>query len=563
MKKLLVWLIALLFVFGTVASAEVYEVSGTGMGGEVKVNVTIEDGVIKAVEVGENNETPGIGDLAINTLPAKIVEAQSIAVDAASGATITSSAILSAVEDALKQAGLDPEAYKSAPAAEAPAAATREDETADIVVVGGGGAGMTAAIKAHELGKKVILLEKMGMLGGNTAMATTAFFAVGSKTQKEQGIDKTVDDFYAWLMSQGTEQYPMDPEMTRVVAEKSGAALDWMIDIGTDFGRVFNNYFHSPTDGSAPGVAIVAALKNKMDEIGVDYRLENAGVSLVMEDGKVAGVTVTSPDGDYTIHAPAVILAAGGYANNPEMIAEYDKRWEEYGCSSSKGQNGDAIRMAIAVGADVNYIDNIKVNPTVYYLGDNLISMSTLRSNGGLLVNKLGKRFFNESGNYTLTSAAMLEQPDKVAFMVFDATMLKIGLMQQYKDAGYFVEADTIEALAEKLGIDPAGLAAEVARNQGFCAKGVDEDFGRTNLTIKFDNPPFYGVEVHPAAQGTFGGLKVDTAARVIATTGEPIPGLWAAGETAGEGTQGNIPLAENVIFGTLAAEGAAAYVGQ
>ena len=156
---------------------------------------------------------------------------------------------------------------------------------------------------------------------------------------------------------------------------------------------------------------------------------------------------------------------------------------------------------------------------------------------------------------------ALLEQPDQEAFMVFDATMLNIGLMDKYNKAGYFVEAATIEELAAKTGIDAQGLADEIARNQEFCANGKDEDFGRTNLTIKFDNPPFYAVKVYPAAQGTFGGLKVNTAAEVIDVNGEVITGLYAAGETAGEGTQGNCPLVENTVFGMIAAEGAAALV--
>lgn len=561
MKKLFALALAVSMLFGMTAMAETYTASAKGMMGDVTVSVEIADGAIASVTVDAHSETPGIGDNAVNELPGRIVEAQSLAVDTVSGATVTSGAILAAVEECCKQAGLDVEALKAAPVAQA-AAQTAQDTEADIVVVGGGGAGMTAAIKAMELGKKVILLEKMDVLGGNTAMATTAYYAAGSRTQQEQNSEVTVQDMYDWLMSKSTEAYPMDADMTLVVAENSADAANWMMDIGTDFGRVFNRFAHSPTNGSAPGVAIVTALKNKMDEMGLDYRLNNKGASLVMdENGAVAGVTVESPEGSYTISAPAVILAAGGFANNQEMLGEYDARWASLGCSSSKGQNGDAIRMAIEIGADVAYIDNIKVNPTVYYNGDNLISMSTLRSNGGLLVNKLGKRFYSESGNYTLTSAALLEQPDQVAFMVFDATMLNIGLMDTYNKAGYFVEADTVEALAEKMGIDPQGLVDEVERNKTFCANGKDEDFGRTNLTIKFDTAPYYAVEVHPAAQGTFGGLKVNTAAEVLATSGDVIPGLYAAGETAGEGTQGNCPLVENTVFGTIAAQGAAAFV--
>ena len=544
------------------ASAETYTATAQGMG-TVTVSVELDGNEIKSVSVDAPNETPGIGDKAVQELPAAIVEAQSLAVDAVSGATVTSDAILAGVEECLKLAGLAPEAFKTAVVESTPEQ-TAEDCEEDIVVVGGGGAGMTAAIKAAEQGKNVILLEKMGMLGGNTAMGTTAYFAAESKTQKEQGSEVTVQDMYDWLMSQSTDEFPMDPDTTMTVAENSAAAADWMMEIGMDLGRVFNKFFLSPSDGSAPGAAIVKALTEKMDSMGLDYRLENAGTALVLdENGKISGVTVSSPAGEYTIHAKAVVLAAGGFAANPEMLGEYDARWASLGCSSSKGQNGDAIRMAMAIGADVVDMSNIKVNPTVYYNGDKLISMSTLRSNGGLLVSKLGKRFFSESGNYTKTSAALLEQPDQVAFMVFDNTMLNIGLMKTYNEAGYFVCADTIEALAEKMGIDPQGLADEVARNQEFCAKGVDEDFGRTNLTIKFDNPPFYAVEVHPAAQGTFGGLKVNTAAEVIDVNGNVIPGLYAAGETAGEGTQGNCPLVENTVFGTIAGEGAAAFVDQ
>lgn len=559
MKKIVSLVLALLMVgCAFSAMAEDYSATVKGFGGDVTVTLSIENDTLTAVTAVGDSETAALGGEAMKKLTAEMVAANSIEVDGMTGASVTSAAVLEAAKQASAESGVTLVAVENAEGAK-----VAEDDVADIVVVGAGGAGMTAAIKATELGKKVILLEKMPIVGGNTAMGTTAFFAVESSTQKAMGIDATVQDMYEWLLSTGTDAYPMDPEASMVVAEKSAEAADWMISIGCDLGRAFNTYFLSPSDGSAPGVAIVSALKNKMDEIGVDYRLENKGCDIVLdENGQIAGVTVESPNGNYTISAKAVILTAGGFANNQEMLGQYDERWASLGCSSSKGQNGDGIKMGLAVGADVAWIDNIKVNPTVLYNGDNLLSMSTLRSNGGLLVNKLGKRFYNESGNYTLTSAALLEQPDAVAFMVFDATMLDIGLMATYNQSGYFVEADTIEGLAEKLGIDPEGLAAEVARNQEFCANGKDEDFGRTNLTIKFDNPPFYGVEVHPAAQGTFGGLKVNAASEVISVDGNVIPGLYAAGENAGEGTQGNAPLVGNVVFGTLAAEGAAAFVG-
>lgn len=539
-----------------------YTASAAGMNGDVTVKVVVGDDAITSVEVTEHNETPSISDPAIEKIPAAIVESQSLAVDTVSGATITSKAILAAVEECMKAAGADIEALKAAPSASEPAEepAVAEDVTTDIVVVGGGGAGMTAAIKAKAAGADVILVEKMAALGGNTAMATTAYYAVNSRTQVEQGSEETVETMYEWLMEKPALA-PMNAEASHLVAEKSGEAINWMMDIGADFGRVFNRFAHSPTDGSAPGVSIVSALQSEMDKMELDYRLETKANEIVMEDGKIAGVTVTGPEGDYTIHAKAVILCAGGFANNKEMLGQYDARWADLGCSSSAGQNGDGILMGQAVGADVVDMANIKVNPSVYYNGDQLISMSTLRSNGGIMVNKEGKRFANEQGIYTQQSAALLEQPDQVAYMVFDATMLDIGLMATYNENGYFVSAPTIEELAEKMGIDPAGLAATVETYKTYVANGVDEEFGRTNFTITFENPDFYAVEIHPAAQGTFGGLKVNLDAQVIDTNGQVIPGLYAAGENAGEGTQGECPLVENTVFGTIAGEDAAAFV--
>ena len=521
-----------------------YTASAAGMNGDVTVKVVVSEDAITSVEVTEHSETAGISDPAIEKIPAAIVEQQSLAVDTVAGATVTSSAILAAVEDCLTQAGADIDALKAAaPSEEAQAEpAVAEDVTADIVVVGGGGAGMTAALKAQAAGASVILVEKMAALGGNTAMATTAYYAVGSRTQEAEGSTETVETMYEWLMSKPALA-PMSSEASRIVAENSADAINWMMDIGADFGRVFNRFAHSPTDGSAPGVSIVAALKGEMDRTGLDYRLETRATEIVMEDGRAAGVKVTGPEGEYTIHADAVILCAGGFANNKEMLGQYDARWADIGCSSSAGQTGDGILMAQAVGADVVDMENIKVNPSVYYNGDQLISMSTLRSNGGIMVNKEGKRFANEQGIYTQQSIALLEQPDQVAYMVFDSTMLDIALMNTYNENGYFVSAPTIETY------------------KTYVASGVDEEFGRTNFSITFDNPDYYAVEIHPAAQGTFGGLKVNTSAQVINTDGEVIPGLYAAGETAGEGTQGECPLVENTVFGTIAGEGAAAFV--
>ena len=553
MKRLLAFALSVLLVMSGFAMAETYTATEQGFGGEVSVALTIEDGKLVDVSITGDNETEGVGKVAVEKLAEAMKESGTIDVDALTGATISSTAILKAAAAALQESGISlttEEAQEEA--------TTAEDTSADVVVVGAGAAGMTAAVRAAELGLKVILLEKMPMVGGNTAMSTTAVFAVNTKVQQEAGSTATVEDFYNWLMPQYAT---MDPDATMVLAENSGEAVDWLIGLGADFTRVFNTFYHSPVDGSAPGPQIIKALTNGIDINNVDLRLENKAEELIMKDGAVAGIKVSSPAGEYTIDTTEVILCAGGFANNAEMVYQYDTRWEGLGCSSSAGQNGDGILMAEAVGAAVVDMEDIRVNPTVLYQGDKLISQSMLRHNGGIMVNLDGKRFVNEQGSYTVASAAVVEQPEKRTFVVFDSGMLDIALVNTYFEQGMYTAADSIPELAEKLGINPEGLQETIEQYKGYVAEQTDPDFGRTNFAIDFEKTPFLGIEIKPAVQGTFGGVKVDTGSRVIDTEGNVIPGLYAAGENAGEGTHGIAALCECLVFGKNAAFSAAEHI--
>ena len=436
------------------------------------------------------------------------------------------------------------------------------DETCDVVVVGGGGAGITAALTAQEAGRNVILVEKMSFLGGNTILATTQMWAAGSSMQKAEGYEETAEDFYEFIVTGKGANMDLDPAATMLMCERSGEMVDWLVGIGVEFGRVFNTYSHGPADGSAPGPAIMAGLSAELDRQQLDYRLNTRATSIVMEEGAARGVTVESPDGTYTIHADAVVLATGGYANNPEMVAEYDPRWSDLGCNSSPSQTGDGILMAEKAGAALEDMGNITINPTVYY-GENgqLYSLTALRTNGAILVNSDGKRFANEEGAYTEQAELLLQQKNQAAYMVFDQTMIDtVGLVRQYEEQGLFVKADSLEALAEALGVDPAGLTATVEVYKTYVEKGVDEAFGRSFMTIDFDNPPYYGVKVFPSVQTTSGGVAINLNAEVLGENGETIPGLFAAGATTFDGTRAVSPLTETFVFGRIAGESAASY---
>ena len=213
-KKIVAIMACAMMLLSAGASAEMtagtYTGEGQGIGGAVKVTVTVEGGAITAVEVVEHAETAGICDPAIEKIPAAIVAAQSLAVDTVTGATVTSKAILAAAEQALTEAGADIEALKTA----APKAEQAEGETiemtTDVVVVGAGGAGVAAAVEANDNGASVVLLEKLTQIGGTTATSQGMVGGYETKYTKALDVHYTFEEMYGNLMSNAS--YRLDPE---------------------------------------------------------------------------------------------------------------------------------------------------------------------------------------------------------------------------------------------------------------------------------------------------------------------------------------------------------------
>ena len=204
-------------------TAGTYEAEANGIGGAVKVAVTVSETAIESVEVVSHSETAGISDPAIEKIPAAIVEGQTLAVDVVAGASVTSGAILSAVEQALTEAGADVEALKVKAETEAVAGETVE-MTADVVVIGAGGAGVAAAVEACDAGAKVVLLEKMPAIGGTTATSQGLVGGYESKFTKEMDVHYTFEEMYQNLMSNAS--YRLDPKLTGITIEKSGETID-------------------------------------------------------------------------------------------------------------------------------------------------------------------------------------------------------------------------------------------------------------------------------------------------------------------------------------------------
>jgi len=506
--------------------AGTYTASGKGIyGADILISVTVDDSAILSIDV-EEEETKGIGDYAIELVKNAILETQSLNVDAISGATLSSSVFIRGVKEALTEAGADIDALSSGE----PYYEIYEDTKVDVVVVGAGAAGMLSAIELAEGGKSVILLEKQGILGGNTLLATTSLSGADSDTQKDNGTEAPAEEFYESLLSAPE----VVPEYAKALAENSKFLIDRVAKGGGDVITPSSSSKFSlvTSDGGAPGLEVVAGLKSEMDRIGVDYRLNNAATEIIMEDGKASGVKVKIPNGEYTIESDTVLLTSGGYAASKELIDKYAPEWEVLGTTNSAGMTGDGQMMAEAVGAALTNMPEFSINPSAYNTGYSLLSFTAFRFAGAIMVNKGGERFTNElNSKYTEMTNDVLDQEDQLAYLVFDQAILDSnGLMKYYQSLGFLKEGDTLEALAEEIDVDAEGLKATIEKYNASAAAGVDADFGRPYIIIAMETPKYYACKIEPALHGTYGGVSISINGEALDAEGNVIPGLYAAG---------------------------------
>ena len=563
-----------------------YTGTAAGKNGDVKVEVTFSANAIDSVKVVEHSETAGISDGAIENIPAAIVENQSLAVDTVSGATITSDAILKAVADAVAQAGGDVEALKNAAA---PAGEKEAKElSADVIVVGGGGAGMSAATRLAQLGKSVILVEKSGFLGGAISVSGGNQVVMGSQLQIDNGVaDDSVESMVADFEANGANKN--NKEILTLFAENVGATTDWLVaSCGITFeeglhqlGEYSHNRELAYTGG---GAGFAEAMRKAVEEAGVQVLLNTKAESLIADNGTVTGVKAASSDADYTLTAGNVVLATGGYGANKDMLTDEMKSALYYGPASS---TGEGIQMAQAVGAQTANMEYGKRYPNGIEVSEGM-AKSTIAGNivgwtmSAILVNKDGNRVVNEkASNRTILEEELKQEGgelylllDAETFEAWKAKLAPAGIsdadIEKYLEANgtttpVFAHGETLEEAAAAAGINADNLKATVEKYNGFVAKGSDDDFGRaaTYLTKTIGEGPYYIVEQKPRFATTMGGLVINTSMQVLNESGEPISGLYAAGENCGQVMGDDSPSGANnawaLTSGKLAADAIAA----
>ncbi len=566
-------------------TAGTYTASAPGQNGDVNVSVTFAEDAITEIAVLENIETPGVGTWPIEIMPKRIIESQSLAVDTVSGASITSRAILSAVEDCAEQAGGDVAALK----AELPAEPVQDiEKTADVIIVGGGGAGLAAAVAATDEGSSVILIEKTGFLGGNSVVSGGIYNCPDPELQEPQGIEDSVELFIKQTWEGGDKVADID--LVTTLCTNSYDSLVWLESMGMEFRDDITQgvgALHRRTHTSVlpNGTGFIKTFRDNLASKGalVEIMMEVSGKSIVVDDtGRVTGVIAEGKDGNaVTLTAnKGVIITTGGFAANVEMRQQYceGEKWPDLGSSLISSNmpaiQGEGIKMAEAVGAalvDMEQIQLLQVcNPWTGVTSDVIVG----GVDGCIYVNQEGERFVREDGRRDVISAAILQQTGGRMYTIHNYTVIdnpdtfkNLGgrtITEMIEEGKYgFVKADTVEELAALIEVPAKALQASLDTYNAHVRNGdkVDE-FGRELLVNVLEGGPWYAYPRAPAAHHTMGGIKINTSAEVIGTDGNVIPGLYAAGEVTG-GIHGGNRLGGNAIvdftvFGRIAGTSAA-----
>lgn len=439
--------------------------------------------------------------------------------------------------------------------------AATESISADIAVVGGGGAGLSAAIQAVELGASVVLLEQLGTLGGNAGM-TEGIFAVGSPLQKEAGIaDIPISEIIEEEMTY-TNFRSCGPLLYKYFSA-SGENIQWLLDQGVAFKEVSDYRGVSSFDcfhwwEGNRGAEALATLAARTEEVGVDIRLNTVAQELIFDGEEVAGVrAVESETGkQIDVTAKAVIIASGGFAADLERVKEMT--WvDPTGVTPYGSNNGVGIKMALSAGAGTTSVCGLFKTQV---LGDNVGTAANIAAcfQPLLMVNEYGERFAREDLNITSYSALYFNaiNSQRKAFSILDGSVINKlenegiiyafvpyaegdkmeGLSAEIEEAvssgnPNCFKGETLEELAQAMGVNPETLASTVEHYNELCEAGQDTDYGKgSDYLYPVIEGPFYAFLQSPAIYVTIGGIDVDTDNQVVDADGTKIAHLYSAG---------------------------------
>ncbi|MCD8104372.1 MAG: flavocytochrome c [Lachnospiraceae bacterium] len=537
-----------------------YTATETGINGDVTLTVTFSDSEITDIQV-ESSETPTIGAAAMETLTETVLANQSLAIDTVSGATLSSTAYIAALTSCVEQAGGDLETLQNREIADSDSDEEAYPVTeADVIVIGAGGAGLSAAKTADENGASVILIEKSSNIGGNTLCATMGINAAEPQVQTDLGVTVTVEEL---IEAQMNNEDAIE-ELVTTFAVNSGETIDWLASLGVEFTTEGGNsdFMLMATADGKTSTTLINALNNSLDSTDITLYLNTAATSLVTdENGIVVGVVCEDADGnEVTFTGSSIVLCTGGFGQNSELLAEVRPDLANAITDEIAPTTGDGLLMAQELGANTVNLEDIQLFPHVI-VGYGLLTPMNMPGGfnpDAIFVNENAERFVAEAFE---VSDAILEQPDGMAYCIFTEDNLNETL-EGLMELGYIVSGETVEELAEKLGLDAEALQATIDQWNADCEAGADSQFGRESNLNKLEGT-LYGYNFGVGAHYFMGGILINEYTQVVDTNGDAIEGLYAAGEVTG-GFHGNYRIdgsgtADAFVFGRLAGKYAAA----
>ncbi len=425
----------------------------------------------------------------------------------------------------------------------------------DVIVVGAGAAGLAAALSAAENGAKVVLLEKADFIGGDSLVSGGYMNAPGSQPQKDKGIVDSADLFYEHIMASG--QGLNSPELARVMADNALETFHWLTKNGVHFEnnvyQIYGSGFQRTLRASAPqGKGYIEALSDACLARGVEIRTSCAVKDLVkdQESGRITGVRYAVGNSSELLQLSCnrgVVLAAGGFGANREMLSRWAPAVKDFPTDTGKGSTGEVLEAAMRVGAQTTNLNIVECIPEGAATHDQSVRLYVVME-GLLFVNKKGERFIDEAAGRDALGKALIEQgPENCFTLVDSANVAKLDRLQQknlYRAyfAGQAWRADSLNDLADMLGIDFGNLQ-----------KSLNELPEKRRLV----KPPFWAMKMHLWIHYTLGGVMIDHNAQCLDAENRPIPGLYAAGQITGNvhgaNRLGGNGLTDALVFGRIA----------
>lgn len=447
---------------------------------------------------------------------------------------------------------------------------------ADLVIVGAGTAGLPAAATAAQMGVKAITIEKTPTIGGQLHVIEGTF-GVETPLQRKEMVGLTKEKAFDETMKYSA--WRADPSLVKRIIESAGPNIEWLQSCGVkmqglitdtpDGNRVYHTY-----ESHYPGKQTVDSLMKVITDNGGKVMTQTAGKKLVFDkNGRVSGIMAYSEkEGEVKINAKAVLLASGSMSHNAELMAKYNPNLLVAGKpmkSNALGSNtGDGVLMGLEAGAamantDIVISEALVPTNTMYaemYVDEKMLDAYMILKAQSLWVNTSGQRVMDEShsGDFTTVLNALQRHgnqafvimddakrldlmkgagSDTNYFTVYDAGRRVVHFDEVVADGqkrGYAFKADTIEELAELMGVRPDVLKATVERYNELASKGEDVDFGKKRNLVPLLKAPFYAFKGDTTICDMTGGILINNKAQVLDKKGLPIEGLYAAGSMAG-----------------------------